>query len=109
VAWVNCLYEVLCVMTLFPLIVWMAASGKTTDRKSTAVCDFLGNLSYPLYAVHYPTMYLFYHYIGFPETWRTPGECGLWMMLLVVGNVVLAYLAWRFYDLPIRRWLSRLG
>ena len=106
VVWVNCLYEVLCVMILFPIIVYMAASGKTTDDQSTAVCDLLGNLSYPLYAVHYPTMYLFYHFIGFPDTWRTPGECWYWMVLLLVGNIALAYLAWRFYDLPVRRWLS---
>ena len=102
----NCLYEVLCIMLVFPLVVWLAASGNTTDRRSTAVCSFLGDISYPLYAVHYPTMYIFYAYIGFPHTWRTPQECWPWMIALVVGNILLAYAALKLYDAPVRRWLS---
>ena len=51
-------------------------------------------------------MYLFYAYIGFPETWRTPGECWPWMVALVAGNIILAFLALKLYDEPVRRWLS---
>ena len=105
--WINCLYEVACVLFIFPVIVWIGASGSTTDRTSTGICKFLGELSYPLYAVHYPTMYLFYAYIGFPQTWRTPGECWPWMVALVVGNIILAYAALKLYDEPVRRALSK--
>lgn len=103
----NCLYEVLCLMIVFPAVVWMAASGKTTDKRSSAVCTFLGEISYPLYAVHYPTMYIFYAYIGYPETWRTPSACWPWMIALIVGNILFAYIVLRLYDLPVRRWLSK--
>ena len=103
---INILYEVACVLLVFPVVVWIGASGETTDRTSTGICKFLGEISYPLYAVHYPTMYLFYAYIGFPQTWRTPGECWPWMVALVIGNVALAFAALKLYDEPVRRRLS---
>ncbi|MCF0164714.1 MAG: acyltransferase, partial [Bacteroidales bacterium] len=52
-------------------------------------------------------MYLFYKYIGFPETWRTPSECWPVMVALVVGNVILAYIILKLYDLPVRKWLTK--
>lgn len=105
--WINCLYELACVLLVFPVVVWTGASGATTDSASSGICKFLGEISYPLYAVHYPTMYLFYAYIGFPETWRTPGECWPWMVALVAGNVILAFAALKLYDEPLRRRLAR--
>lgn len=105
--WLNCLYEVCCVLFVFPVVVWIGASGVTTDKTSAGICKFLGEISYPLYAVHYPTMYLFYAYIGFPETWRTPGECWMWMVALVIGNILLAFAALKLYDEPVRRWLLK--
>ena len=105
--WINCLFEAACVIFVFPLIVYMAASGTTSTETSTLICKFLGDISYPLYAIHYPTMYLFYHYIGFPATWRTPGETWPLMVLLVVGNVAMAYIVWKFYDEPLRKWLTK--
>ena len=105
--WINCLYEVLCVLLVFPVIVWLGASGTTSTRSSTGICKFLGEISYPLYAVHYPAMYLFYAYIGFPDTWRTPGECWPLMLALVAGNIVLAYTALKLYDQPIRKRLLK--
>lgn len=105
--WINCLYEVACVLLVFPAVVWIGASGEATDDFSAGICKFLGGISYPLYAVHYPTMYLFYAYIGFPQTWRTPEECWPWMAAHVAGNLVLAYAALKLYDEPVRRLLSR--
>ncbi|MCQ2146805.1 MAG: acyltransferase [Bacteroidales bacterium] len=105
--WINCLYEVICVLCVFPIIVWIGVSGSTNGKASTGICSFLGEISYPLYAVHYPTMYLFYSYIGFPETWRTPGQCWPWMVALVLGNIILAYAALKLYDKPVRSWLSK--
>ena len=93
---------------VFPVIVWLGASGKTTDKVSTGICKFLGEISYPLYAVHYPTMYLFYAYIGFPQIRRTPEECWPWMVALVIGNIALAFAALKLYDEPVRRRLSNL-
>ena len=106
-AWINCTYEVACVLLVFPIVVWLAACGSTTQAQPSKLCTFLGDISYPLYAVHYPSMYVFYAYIGFPETWRTPAECWQYMALLVVGNIILAYAVLKLYDLPLRRYLTK--
>ena len=102
----NGLYEVFCIFLVFPFLVRLGASGSLTDGVSTRVCKFMGDISFPLYAVHYPIMYLFYawlidnqHYT-FAEVW--PQALGVF-----VGNVLLAYLCLKLYDEPVRRWLAR--
>lgn len=107
-AWMNIVFELACVSIAFPFVVLLAASGQTTDPLTTRLCNFMGDISYPLYAIHYPTMYLFYAYIGFPQTWRTPAETWPWMIVLVAGNIALAYLVLKLYDQPVRKWLSKL-
>ncbi len=106
----NGLYDALCVVFVFPLLVWMGASELTTDATTTKVSTILGNLSYPLYAVHYPLMYLFYAHIGFhgdlvpisklADVWHVA-------IALPVACIVLGWLFFRYYDLPLRRWLSK--
>ena len=102
----NGLFEVFCIFLVFPFLVRLGASGSLTDGVSTRVCKFMGDISFPLYAVHYPIMYLFYawlidnqHYT-FAEVW--PQALGVF-----VGNVLLAYLCLKLYDEPVRRWLAR--
>ena len=102
----NGLYEVFCIFLVFPLLVWLAASGKTTDKHSTRICRFAGDISYPLYAVHYPVMYLFYswliehEYYTFGEVWPTA-------LTVYAGSILLAWLCLKLYDEPVRRWLSK--
>ena len=102
----NGLYESVCIFLIFPALVWLGASGKTTDRRSTRICKFSGDISFPLYAVHYPVMYLFYSWL-IENKYDTFGE--VWPMALVVyaGSVLLAYAALKLYDEPVRRWLTR--
>lgn len=59
----NGVFEMICIAVVFPLLVCMGASGKTTDKQSTTICKFLGDISYPLYAIHYPIMYVFYSWL----------------------------------------------
>ena len=102
----NSLYEMFCVVIVFPVLVWLGASGNTTDKNSTAVCKFLGDLSFPVYVIHYPIMYLFYSWLiekklyTLSETWPVA-------LLLFFGNILLAYLCLKWYDEPLRKWLSR--
>lgn len=72
--WLNALYDVACIILVFPLLVWLGASGTTTDRRSSGICKFLGEISYPVYAVHYPLMYLLYAWVwseslAFADAW----------------------------------------
>ena len=102
----NGLFEFFCIFLVFPALVWLAASGKTTDRRSTQICKFSGDISFPLYAVHYPVMYLFYSwlienkYYTFLEAWPMA-------VTVYVSCVLLAYASLKWYDQPVRRWLTR--
>lgn len=103
--WKNGIYDAFCTLFMLPAIVYLGASGQTTDKTSYNICEFLGKISYPVYIVHYPFMYLFYAWLWrnnltFAETW--PVALGV-----VAGNILLAYLCLRFYDEPVRKWLSR--
>lgn len=103
--WMNGIYDSVCTIVIFPLLVYLGASGKTTDKKSAGICKFLGDISYPLYIVHYPFMYLFYAWV-----WReTLTFSQAWPMALLVffGSILFAYLCLKLYDEPIRKWLSK--
>ena len=103
--WMNGVYDALCAVVLFPLIVWIGASGKTTDRVTSRVCKFLGDISYPLYMVHYPFIYLYYAWVKNENL--TFGQSLPGAAALVAGSVALAWLCLRFYDEPVRRFLSK--
>ena len=102
----NGIYEMVCVIVVFPILVWTGASGTTTDKRSTAICSFLGDLSFPLYVVHYPLMYLFYAWLirsglhCFTDTWPV-------VIVVYVGSIVVAVLCLKLYDEPLRHWLAR--
>ena len=102
----NGLFEAVCILFIFPVLVWLGASGKTTDKRSTQICKFSGDISFPLYAVHYPVMYLFYSWL-IENKHYTFGE--IWPMAIVVyfGSILLAYLCLKWYDEPVRKWLTR--
>ena len=102
--WMNGLYDTLCAVVLFPLLVCLGASGKTTDRVTTRVCKFLGDISYPLYMVHYPFIYLYYAWVKNENLTFTESLPGA--LALVAGSVILAYLCLKLYDEPVRRFLT---
>lgn len=102
--WMNGLYDTICFALFFPLIVYWGASGKTTDRYTTRLCKFLGEISYPLYMVHYPFIYLYYAWVKNEElTFREslPGA-----LAVVIGSILLAYICLKLYDEPVRRYLT---
>ncbi len=104
--WKNGLYDSVCTILIFPVLVYSGASGSTAGRHSSKLYKFLGDISYPLYVVHYPFMYLFYSYLWsngnlpFSQTWHVA-------VLLFVGNVVLAYASLKLYDEPVRKFLTK--
>ena len=109
-AWLSGLYDALCVLLVFPALVWLGASELHVGQLTQRVSRWLGDLSYPLYAIHYPFMYLFYAHIGFDGNLVPIGGLRAvwpWAVVLPVGCVVLAWLCLRLYDLPLRRWLMR--
>lgn len=104
-SWINGVYDAVCVLILLPLLVWLGASGQTTDKNTSAICKFSGKISYPVYVIHYPSMYLFYAWVwnnklGFEQAWYI----GLGV---ITGNILLAYLFLKIYDEPVRKWLKK--
>lgn len=102
----NGLYEAGCVLFVFPFVVKLAASGSNAEEKASKTVEFLGNISYPLYIIQYPVLYLFYFYCwsgdsvkSFSETWQI-------IAILYVLIVGMAFLVYKFYDAPVRKWLS---
>ena len=101
----NGLYETACIIFIFPLIVLVAA-GSSTTGKALCFVRFLGDISYPLYIVHYPVMYLFYAWLIKHDLYSLSDTWCMVMGILAI-NILLAYLCVKFYDVPIRRWFTK--
>lgn len=104
-SWMNGLYEIACFAVFFPLLILLGASGKITDKYTEKICGFLGKISYPLYMVHYPFIYLYYAWVknenlSFSDS--LPGA-----LAVVVGSILLAYGCLKCYDEPVRKYLTK--
>ena len=78
--------------------------GKVTGKRSTAVCKFLGDISYPVYITHYPLVYTYTAWVC--NNNATLAEGIPYMILTFAGAFVLAYACLKLYDEPIRKWLT---
>jgi len=101
----NGLYQALCILLVFPLVVLIGAGGKTTNPICVRICKFLGELSYPLYITHFPVMYMQMAWVG------NHPDAPLWQhIMLNVGvmifSIILAWTVYKAYDLPVRKWLT---
>ncbi|MGV3604414.1 MAG: acyltransferase family protein [Dyadobacter fermentans] len=103
--WLNGLYDSVCVIVIFPLLVRMGASAQVTGETTTRICRFLGDISYPLYMVHYPFIYWYYAWVKNENL--TFGQSLPGALALVVGSVLLAYMCLKLYDEPVRRFLGK--
>ncbi len=103
--WTNGLYEMLCILLGFPLIVSIGAGSSVIGGKSAAINKFLGDISYPIYITHYPLIYMHIAWVRHhPEA--TLGQNILISLSVFVASILLAYGAYRLYDIPVREWLK---
>ncbi|MCS3802163.1 acyltransferase family protein [Niastella sp. OAS944] len=94
----------LVVIFYFPFLI-MQGAGAMTKRSTQALCRFSGKISYPLYMVHYPFIWVFFSYI---EKYKPAMGTIVWV--IIIGTALLlafAYLVMKYVDEPIRKWLSR--
>jgi peptidoglycan/LPS O-acetylase OafA/YrhL len=101
----NGSFEALMILLGFPILVWLGAGSKVESIWGLRICRFLGDISYPVYLVNYPIVYLFWGYIGrthytFTQTWG-------WALAVFVGTIVVSYAVLKWYDIPVRNWLTR--
>ncbi len=104
--WIDGAYNAVCIIVLFPLLVAMGAGSVITGKKSTAVCKFLGEISYPLYITHYPWVYVQMSWAArHPDA---PLSTHIFVAVaIVIFAIAIAYASLRLYDEPVREWLKR--
>ncbi|WP_419805853.1 acyltransferase family protein [Terriglobus sp.] len=98
------LVDLVCALAIFPPLV-LAAAWSTPGPRGTAVCKFLGQISYPVYLLHIPTFFLFaaiWPHSGSKHANPTFAMGTVYLPTLLL----LSYLATRFFDAPIRAWLT---
>lgn len=103
---VDGIYQLCCILFVFPLILLIGAGSTIKGRKSNALCKFLGDISFPLYITHYPLIYMH-------TSWahrHTDAPLGT-HVLTAVGTLAIAlFIAWaafKLYDEPVRAWLTK--
>ena len=80
-------YQLGIALILFPWLLVIAANAPSFRGAKT-----LGDLSYPLYIVHVPVFLIL---------------AAAWWPLQMFAAIAVATLAGRYYDEPVRRWLTR--
>ena len=100
----NWLTEAFVVLLYFPLLVSLGA-GSSLSLQWKKVCRASGNISYPLYMTHYAAIWVFGNYF----TNKKPSAVELSFIIIsgVLLLVVFAYVVMKFYDIPVRRYLSK--
>ena len=99
------IFQAVCILAVFPLIVLAGAGSVTTHRWSTMVCKWLGDISYPVYITHYPLIYMQLAWV------EKHSDAPLYMHIAVaVGvfflSVLIAWALLKVYDEPVREWLK---
>jgi peptidoglycan/LPS O-acetylase OafA/YrhL len=104
--WMNGAYEAFCILAMFPMVVLMGAGSAIKGKRSIAVCNFLGELSYPLYITHYPLIYLHIAWASeHPDASLSTIVClSVSLFIFAIG---IAYASLKLYDLPVREWLKK--
>jgi peptidoglycan/LPS O-acetylase OafA/YrhL len=100
----NGLFEAAMVILIFPLIV-AAGAGSQISGKWEKLCKFSGAISYPLYIIHYPFIYLFADWMAIKKP--SANEMILAGISLFIFFILLAYLSLKLYDEPLRVWLKK--
>ena len=100
----NGFYEAACIIIAFPLIVAAGAGGQIQGRWAK-LCKFSGDISYPIYILHYPFIYIYTSWIYVKKP--LPAQITLVAGGLLLLFVLLAWAALKLYDEPVRAWLKK--
>ena len=104
--WMNGLYESVCIIVFFPLVVSIGAGGNFHGKYAEKISTFLGNISYPMYITHYPIIYIFTAWVIGKKI--PLGAYGLGIgLLVVIASITLAYVCLKWIDEPVREWLKK--
>lgn len=100
----NYITDPLIVILYFPFLVALGA-GATHRATFSKICKLSGDISYPLYMVHYPFLWLFLSYLEKEKPAMSQLE-----IMIPIGVALLigfAYLVMVWIDIPLREYLKR--
>lgn len=103
--WLNGIYDSVGIIILFPIVVYIGASGNVQSKWGIKISRFLGDISYPVYIIHYPLIYIY-------SSWVVDNQVSITKaipagILLLAIAVLMAYVSLKLYDEPVRKWLSK--
>lgn len=102
---IDGIYQLICILLVFPLILAIGAGSELKGRKTSKLCVLLGEISFPLYITHYPIIYMH-------TSWAQRHADAPLSTHILVGVATLAiaiWIAWsafKLYDEPVRAWLK---
>ncbi len=101
----NGIYEWAVVTFVFPTIIMIGAGAENSTKLSEKICSFLGGVSYPLYLTHYAFVYVYFNY---SYKHNLAGWDFFWCAFLTFClSIITACLCYKYYDIPVRKYLSR--
>ena len=104
--WINGLYCAVIILFVYPLIVATGAGSELKGRRTTALCKFLGLISYPLYITHYPMIYVQMNWAA--QHADAPLGTHIWVAVSIfIASLAVAYASVKVYDIPVRDWLAK--
>lgn len=99
------LYQFLCIALVFPLVLAIGSGSELKGKKTTAFCNFLGRISFPIYITHYPLMYM--HMSWAQRHMDAPVGTHIFVGAATLTMAVfIAWAALKLYDEPVRAWLK---
>lgn len=93
------IYNLAVLFILLPAAVLLAANAKPVPA-TAGICAFLGDLSYPLYVLHFP--------VGRAVIYAIKGNIiddRIQTAIAVSVSTIVSWVALKAYDEPVRRWL----
>ncbi len=96
--WRGDLYDMVCVLAGFPALIVVCLHIASANR----LFRIAGDLSYPVYAIHFPLLTLLTTWLGYATM---AGSARLWLdvVLLTAAVVATGWVLLKFYDEPLRR------
>jgi peptidoglycan/LPS O-acetylase OafA/YrhL len=104
--WMNGVYESFAIIFMFPLIVYIGASGVVKGNSEVRICKWLGDVSYPIYITHFPFIYIFSGWMSNQKS-LDPTLAWTYGIVTFITAVTVGYLSLKYFDEPVRAWLRR--
>lgn len=95
--------ELFCIVLVFPCLILLAARSRA-DGPLRALWTWLGAISYPLYALHAPMVFMLEDIRADAAAAGATYQIALFLSSSI-GITLIAHLVLKLYDEPLRKWL----